>query len=150
MDDRQPFERQPVRRRAWRAAAGALLVLALAVPGVAAGGPPGVAFYVDGDLYRTIGTPTDLSGTGAPSRSYDIIYALGGDLMNVAEAAPGDSDYNGGRWMVLPVTWESGVTPFQLESAEEVLAAEDAGLLTIAASPAKQFVCPVIPVGGHG
>jgi hypothetical protein len=124
------------------------LLASLAAGPVAAGGPPGLAFYVDGTQYRTVGTPTDLSGTGAPASSYDRIYALGGDLANVAEAKPGDRDYNGGRWMVLPVEWHT--TPAQLTSAEQVLAWDEAGLLSIADAPVKQFVCPVIPVGGHG
>ena len=32
---------------------------------LAGNGPPHVGFYVDGTAYRTVGTPTDLSGTGA-------------------------------------------------------------------------------------
>jgi hypothetical protein len=124
------------------AAAG--LALTLATGTALAGGPPVPGFFVDGALYRTVGTPTDLSGTGAPADSYDRIYALGDGLMNVAEAKPGDRDYNGGRWMVLPVTWAAGVTPVQYTSDAQVLAAADAGLLTIAIAPAKQFVCPVI------
>jgi hypothetical protein len=122
------------------------LLAALAAAPVSAGGPPGLAFYVDGVRFRTIATPTDLSGTGAPTNSFDVIYALGDGLVNVAEAKPGDSDYNGGRWMVLPVTWLS--TPVQLTSAEQVLAAEEAGLLTIATAPVQMFVCPVIPANG--
>jgi hypothetical protein len=131
-------------RRMLAALATAAFVLALSASAVAAGGPPSLAFYVDGERYRTIGTPTDLSGTGAPAHSYDTIYALGAGLIDVAEAIPGDSDYNGGRWMVLPITWHT--TPFQLRSAEEVEAAEDAGDLTIGETPVKQFVCPVIKV----
>jgi hypothetical protein len=119
-------------------------VLALSVSAVAAGGPPSLSFYVDGDQYRTIGTPTDLANTGAPDRSYDTIYALGEGLANVAEAKPGDTDYNGGRWMVLPITWDS--TPVQLRSAEEVEAAALAGDLSIGETPVQQFVCPVIKV----
>ena len=124
--------------------------LLLTTATVAAGnGPPAVGFYVDGSLYRTIATPTDLSNTGAPAHSFDKIYALGVDssgdpLLNVAEAAPGDGDYNGGRWMVLPVTWN--VAPVQLTSDTQVLAYEALGLLDIATSPAKQFVCPAIPL----
>lgn len=119
------------------------LLLTLAASPAAAGGPPGLAFYVDGVLFRTIGTPTDLSGTGAPADSYDVIYALGGDLANVAESKPGDQDYNGGRWLVLTVTWIA--SPTQLTSAEQVLAYAEAGMLTIGTTPVKQFVCPVIP-----
>ena len=131
-------------RRAIGAGTAAILVAAIAAPVALAGGPPAPGFYVDGAVYRTVGTPTDLSGTGAPASTYDVIYALGGGLMNVAEAKPGDTDYNGGRWMVLPVTWAAGVTPVQYTSDAEILAAAAAGLLTIASSPAKQFVCPVI------
>jgi hypothetical protein len=33
----------------------------------ATAGVSGPAFYVNRQLYRTVGTPTDLSGTGAPA-----------------------------------------------------------------------------------
>ena len=125
-----------------------IFLLTLGLSSATAGGPPGLAFYVDGERYRTIGTPTDLSGTGAPDSSFDAIYALGGDLINVAEAAPGDQDYNGGRWHVLGITWN--VAPVQLTSAEQVLEYADAGMLTIASEPMQQFVCPAIPVGARG
>jgi len=136
-------------RRPAAMAAAAVFVLTLGVSSVAAGGPPSLAFYVDGTRYRTLGTPTDFSGTGAPASTFDDIYALGSDLINVAEAKPGDTDFNGGRWMVLPVTWAADVTPVQLTSAEEVQAYADAGMLTIASSPVRQFLCPVIPVTGN-
>ena len=121
--------------------AGTALAVSLIAAPVAAGGPPSVGFYVDGDLYRTIGTPTDLSGTGAPRHSFDTIYALGDGLFNVAEAKPGDRDYNGGRWMVTAIDWHT--TPRQLESAGEVLDAQRDGDLTIG-GVVKMFVCPVI------
>lgn len=119
-----------------------VLLLALSAGAVSAGGPPAIGFYVDGQLYRTVGTPTDFSGTGAPAHSFDTIYALGGGLLNVAESKPGDRDYNGGRWMVLPVTWN--VAPVQLTSAEQVEAYDAAGMLTIASEPVRLFECPVI------
>src|SRR2546429_4757679 len=63
------------------------------------GGVTGPAFYVDGQLYRTVNTPTDLSNTGAPDSSFDTIYQFfGAQPYNVATAAPGDPGYNGGRW----------------------------------------------------
>ncbi len=128
---------------------GAALIVILASSSVLAGGPPGLAFYVDGQLYRTVGTPTDLSGTGAPDATFDVIYDLGGNgVRNVAEAAPGDSDYNGGRWMVLLVSWN--VPAVQLYSAAQVQWAATQGWLSIAATPAREFVCPVIPVQGGG
>jgi hypothetical protein len=136
-------------RRLAAALPAAALLASLAVSTVAAGGPPSLAFYVDGVQYRTVGTPTDFSRTGAPVDSYDRIFVLGSGLANVAEAKPGDPDFNGGRWMVLPVTWTQGVTPVQLTSAEQVMAYAANGMLTIATSPVKLFECPVIPVGGH-
>jgi hypothetical protein len=137
-------------RRATAALAATLLLASIGASATLAGGPPAIGFYVDGAAYRTVGTPTDLSHTGAPAASYDRIYALGDGLVNVAEAKPGDRDYNGGRWMVLPVIWAAGVTPVQYTSDSQVLAAAQAGLLSIATSPAKQFVCPVIAVPGGG
>lgn len=136
-------------RRFAVAATSAALLISVAASTVAAGGPPSLAFYVDDVRYRTVGTPTDFSNTGAPASSFDEIYALGNGLINVAEAKPGDRDFNGGRWMVLPLTWAAGVTPVQLTNAEQVHAYAGAGMLTIASTPVKQFECPVIPVGGN-
>ena len=136
-------------RRLLLSLAAASLLVATSAGAALAGGPPlPNAFIVDGVMYRTVLTPTDLSGTGAPGSSYDTIYVLGNGLTNVAEAAPGDPDYNGGRWMVRPLTWH--VTPYQLQSAEEVLAASQ-GMdpdLSLGDTVA-QFVCPVIPMPGN-
>ena len=71
-------------------------------------GVSGPAFWIDGSLYRTVATPTDLSGTGAPESTYDVIYAFGGEQLNVAEAKPGDRDYNGGRWAVHALAFPTG------------------------------------------
>jgi hypothetical protein len=120
------------------------------------GGVTGPAFYVNSQLYRTVNTPTDLSGTGAPAHSFDTIYALSGQPYNVATAAPGDRGYNGGRWMVHAIayntSWAATVAVHDangsgdLDSAAEVSAAladpgpggaTDSGVV-------KQFVCPVI------
>jgi len=139
-----------------------IAVCALSAPSGAtaagAGGVTGPAFYVNGDLYRTVGTPTDLSKTGAPDHSFDIIYDFGGGQPNVATAAPGDRDYNGGRWRVhklaVNTSWSATVMAHDsngsgdLDSAAEVQAAlgdpgangaTDAGVV-------KSFVCPAIPV----
>ena len=129
-----------MRRLASVLAATGLLVSIAAAP-VAAGGPPSLSFYIDGSRYRTVGTPTDFSNTGAPDSTYDRIYALGSGLINVAEAKPGDRDFNGGRWAVMPITWNT--TPTQLTSAEEVEAWADAGLLTIGDAPVRLFFCSV-------
>lgn len=124
--------------------------------GQGAGGVTGPAFYVDGELYRTVGTPTDISHTGAPAHSFDTIYAIDGQP-NVATAAPGDADYNGGRWMVLPVTIGDTSAALagadangsgDLDSDAEIDAAVAMGLASIG-DVAANFICPVIPQPGR-
>ncbi len=134
---------------------GVVAAMLMAVPLAASAGVSGPAFYVDGEAYRTVGTPTDFTNTGAPDHSFDTIYAFS-DQMNVAEAAPGDRDYNGGRWMVEVVEYvdhydyESAVAEFDhngsgnFDSAEEVEAAIRGGAITTSAGPS--FECPVIPL----
>ena len=118
------------------------------------GGVTGPAFYVDAKLYRTVNTPTDLSNTGAPDRSFDTIYDFGGLQPNVATAGPGDPGYNGGRWRVHALgfsNYEAAVQQFDtngsgdLDSASEVQAALSAGAARDT-GVVKSFVCPVIRV----
>jgi hypothetical protein len=131
--------------------AGALFLFA----GVAGAGVTGPAFYVDGVLYRTVNTPTDLSKTGAPDHSFDTIYEFGGvQPYNVATAAPGDPGYNGGRWRVHGLEFEdyaAAVAQFDtngsgdFDSDEEVNAALATGAATDIGI-IKSFVCPVIQI----
>jgi hypothetical protein len=134
--------------------AGLVLVGSASLAGAAgAGGVTGPSFYVDGTLYRTVGTPTNLSGTGAPASSFDTIYEFfGAQPFNVATTAPGDPGYNGGRWMVHGLTfsdYDAAVAAFDandsgdLDSDEEVAAALAAGAATDI-GVVKSFVCPVI------
>lgn len=142
---------------------GSLMAGAVALSAVAAvsadgagGVSEGAAFYVDGIKYRTVGTPTDLSNTGAPDNSFDIIYDLGGAQLNVAEAAPMDQDYNGGRWMVHAIAFNEDYRTTLgehdldgndvLDSAEEVESAlADAGPTGATdTGVVKSFECPVI------
>jgi hypothetical protein len=140
------------------ATAAAATMVAAAAP--AAAGVSGPAFYADGQLYRTVGTPTDLSGTGAPAQAWDLIYNFGGAQLNVATAAPGDVGYTGGRWQVhalaFPDGYAAAVTAADLndndvlDSAAEVKAALDAGAATDV-GVVKQFECPVIALSeGRG
>lgn len=132
----------------------ALLALA---PLTALAGVSGPAFYVDGDLYRTVGTPTDFSDTGAPQHSYDTIYQFSGaQPYNVATAAPGDRDYNGGRWQVQVIGYAAGqsyasaLAAFDtnqsgdFDNEDEVQAAIAAGVIILSDGPS--FECPVIPL----
>src|SRR5215212_5758571 len=132
-------------RRALAAVAAVTLLASMGASGVLAGGPPTLGFYVDDVRYRTVGTPTDFFGTGAPLSTYDKIFNLGTGI-NVAEAKPGDRDFNGGRWLVYTVTWH--VTPVQYTNVEDIYAAADRGDLTINPEPVKAFFCNVAPVPG--
>ena len=136
-------------------AAATLLVGSASVAAAAgSGGVGGPAFYVDGTLYRTVGTPTDLTGTGAPASSFDTIYEFFGLQTNVATAAPGDPDYDGGRWMVHGLgfaDYDAAVAAFDandsgdFDSEAEVAAAIAGGAATDMGI-VKSFVCPVIKI----
>jgi hypothetical protein len=138
-------------------------LLALAVTAVPAGalaagsgGVSGPAFYVDGALYRTVNTPTDLSHTGAPDSSFETIYDFGGLQPNVAEAGPGQPGFKGGRWQVRPLAFNDSYAATvlahdsngsgDLDSNEEVEAAlADSGPGGATLGPVvKSFECPVI------
>jgi hypothetical protein len=139
--------RSKLARRIGAGASAIALLASIGASGVLAGGPPRLGFYVDDVRYRTVGTPTDFFGTGAPDSSFDKIYNLGTGI-NVAEAKPGDRDFNGGRWQVYVVTWGQGVTPVQYTNDQQILQAQADGLLTIGANPVKEFFCNVAPVPG--
>ena len=125
-----------------------------------AGGVGGPAFYVDGRAYRTVGTPTDLAGTGAPGGAFDVLYDLGGaQPLNVAAAAPGDRDYTGGRWRVHGIDFSNYAGALAddavdanrndvLDSDAEVLAAVARGY-AVDRGVVMTFVCPVIPLPPH-
>ena len=144
--------------RLWLLGVVTVAVAAIAGPGIAqaagSGGVTGPAFYVDGQLYRTVNTPTDLSKTGAPDSSFDTIYQFFGLQPNVATAAPGDPGFNGGRWRVHGLQfadYDAAVAQFDannsgdFDSAAEVQAALDAGAV-VDTGVIKSFECPVIRV----
>ena len=128
-------------------------VAAATLPAAASSGvSSGPAFYVDGVAYRTVATPTDLSGTGAPDGSFDTIYDFGGLQLNVATAAPGDLDYNGGRWRVHALSFTDYAAALaaydannsgSFDSDAEIAAALAAGAARDL-GVVKSFVCPVI------
>ena len=135
-----------------------LAALALAAP--AAGGVTAPSIYVDGQLYRTVGTPTDFSSTGAPASSFEMIYDFGGLQPNVATAAPGDPGFRGGRWAVHALQfsdYNAAVAAYDtngsgnLDSTAEVAAALAGGVGgALDLGVVKLFECPVIAVPGGG
>ena len=124
------------------AAVLAFAPLALAAPAQAdSSNPQGANFgrlYYDDTVVRTVLTPASQPGKGI-----DAIYPIMGGVvgqMPVTAAAPGDN-YHGGRWAVHVVTWDTA--PYLLTSDEAVLAAAEAGHITITRMPGADFVCPV-------
>ena len=139
---------------------------ALGLAGIALTGPAqaagvsGPAFWIDGQLYRTVATPTDLSRTGAPASSYDAIYSFGGAQRNVGEAKPGDTDFNGGRWQVHQLDFPDGYAAAlasgdangngEIDSTAELQQAYDAGTAVDTGVILKTFVCTVNRVPANG
>jgi hypothetical protein len=141
----------------------ALCVVFAAVSVVYAAGAMRVseAIWADGELYDTIITPATF--VSPPAHSTDMIYSF---MMSglegqrgVAESAPGDRDYNGGRWDVQMVIFTAsgmaahdpdgdGMVNFELTSAEAVL--EHEGLGHIIINDANfYFECPLLPRRGR-
>jgi hypothetical protein len=116
-------------------------------------GPPAPnSFWVDGSMYATVGTPTSLPNHGPKDGIY-VFTNLDGQKP-VAEAKPGDHDYNGGRWQVTLLEYteeglnhfdadDDGVADFELTSWEMVQDSMGMGYLVVAGQ-GPSFVCPVI------
>ena len=141
------------------ASAAAALVAAVPVFAAGSGGVTGPDIYVNSVLYRTVGTPTDFSGTGAPLSSFETLYNFGSaQSYSVAVAAPGDPGFKGGRWQVHAIVFNTSYAATlaahdtnnsgTLDSAAEVQAAlndsgpngaTDLGVV-------KLFECPLIHI----
>lgn len=148
-------------RRSTSLVVAALLCLCVADPfSTARAGKPGhaaAAVWASDALYDVI--LTDTSFKSPPARSTDILFNFAGGGLegqrSVAEAAPGDPDYNGGRWNVMLVSFTDrgklvhdpdgdGAVNFELTNAEDVLYhAELAHLVIVPAN--FYFECPLLP-----
>ncbi len=121
------------------------LALGLVAPGARAADLPDSArpqgmTYADGRLWHTFVTVT-FDATGVPPQSLDKLYTLGNGLISVSDTAPGTGGYNGARWVVQKVAWNTA--PRQVVSEAEVLAAAAAGDLTI--TPTTMGIqCPLV------
>lgn len=127
-------------RNRWYAAS-ALVLLAIALSSgiaVAQLGPPGGTIYAHDVAYQTVATPNDLP----PHGKFDAIYVLGDGLAAVSESAPGDRDYNGGRWEVRRVTFLT-IPPTQFTNVEDLRQAEAQGQVSFS-GVVRRFECPLI------
>jgi len=110
------------------------------------------ALYGDGELWGTKGT-TELPAPKNNIQSFDKLFVIVNGApgqLPVSEAAPGNPDYNGGRWFTHTAMWISG-EPVVLTSYDDVMDHYDLGHLSIAAGsftggPPDYFQCPLLPV----
>ena len=121
------------------AIAGLFAIMAIPTSSVFAAFPEFETIMYDGVEYRTLVPPSE-SSQGLDDY-YPITNGVSGQLGIIA-VAPGDPDYDGGHWATYDVTFI--VTPYQLNSEADVLAAETAGDVTIDRVTVEKFLCPVI------
>lgn len=110
----------------------------------------GPVIYGDGELWGTKLLGELPPPNGRNNRSFDELFVFMGDAADgqlpVAEAAPGNPDYNGGRWAVRSVMWLIGDPPL-VTSYDDLADHEDMGDLVIMSSPdGPYFECPLLPV----
>lgn len=110
--------------------------------------------WVDDEAYDTI-ILGSLPYKDQNAHSFNALYPVfmpNGDPAQgpVAEYAPGDTEYRGGRWVPEPVTWtqyavdHGKVVP--ITNIDQLHALEAAGLLVSAGeNPAGAFLCPLLP-----
>ncbi len=137
----------------------ALVIVGMAAGTATAGGAMRVseALWANGELYDTVITPATF--VSPPAHSTDLLYNFGmsglGGQRAVSESAPGDPDYNGGRWDVQMVVFTEegieaqdpdgdGTVNFELTSAEQVLEHEALGHIMINEAN-FYFECPLLP-----
>jgi hypothetical protein len=120
----------------------------------AASGQPNFtpALFGDGELWGTKGT-TELPPPKNNTHSFDKLFVFingAPGQLPVSEAAPGNPDYNGGRWFTHTVMWLETPAPKVLMSYQDVMHYEDMGYLAIAegspGGPPDFFQCPLLPV----
>lgn len=136
--------------------------LTLALSGIASAAAPnfGPSIWADGNLYGTKGTTTLPAPNSNNLQSFDSLYVVtnsnnpAGQLA-IAEAAPGNPAYNGGRWFTHTVEWTEaafqmyGYVPV-LKSAQDVLDQANMGYVVITpgsfpGGPDVYFQCPILP-----
>ena len=140
-----------------------LLALVSALPAAADPGKPsfGPALYGDGDVWGTKAVTVLPTPNGNNLHSFDKLFVIlnsnnpEGQLA-VSEAAPGNPDFNGGRWYTHTVEWTDagfaahGIVPV-LKSYDDIKLHESLGHLAITAGtfeggPPAFFLCPLLPV----
>lgn len=101
------------------------------------------SLYYNGNVVRTVVPPAAFPKKGRDP-FYKVTNGVDGQL-GIAGVAPGSPGYHGGHWAVNLVTFNEGVTPYLLTSADAVKTAESAGDVTVTRTPENDFLCPIQP-----
>lgn len=144
-----------------------LLIMALAAVGAASANPGQPNFtpqlYADDAVWGTKGAAALPAPNENNMQSFDKLFVIvdedGPIQMPVAEAAPGNTNYNGGRWATQTVRWtEAGIEAHGfplpvLTSYDDVMLHHGLGHLEIVSGspdpvngPPDYFECPLLPV----
>jgi hypothetical protein len=102
--------------------------------------------YADGRVWGTKGTTSLPAPTANNVQSYDVLVSFTNGVdgqLAVAEAGPGNPNYNGGRWNAYSATWLAD--PVLLTSYAQVQAEVEAGNLMLVPKY-SYFQCPLLPV----
>ena len=152
---------RPARVVPLTAAVGALMLTQVPTMLADPAGRAANAIWVHDELYGTVAT--DTAFTSPPPQATDVIFSFANSGLegqrSVAEHAPGDREYTGGRWNVMVVTFtplgktihdgdNDGEVDFELTNAEQVLHHAELGHLTIA-EPGVYFECPLLTSRGQ-
>ena len=139
------------------------LSLLFVVPALADPGQPNFSpgLYGDGKVWGTKGAAILPAPSGNNLASFDKLFVIVNSnnpmgQLPVAEAAPGNPDYNGGRWYTHTVEWtaagfaDHGIVPV-LTSYAEIMVHYNLGHLSITpgspvGGPPAFFECPMLPV----
>lgn len=106
------------------------------------GAPPAHAvnlIWANDELWNTV-VVGPLHGK-VPVHTLDVFYMIPGQNP-VSEAAPGDADYNGGRWLPTMVAWVGAGAQPLFTDGEDVKAALMSGDLVVVGMGAP-FLCPL-------
>ena len=134
------------------------LLFVTAIPAFAAGPNFGEAIYADDAAWGTKGTADLPAPNDHNQQSFDGLYKfqvpeegkeglppVNGQLA-VAEAAPGNPAYNGGRWIEIFVVWSDGSTPVLVTSFAQLEDLIDSGDVIFLGETGNYFQCPLLPV----
>ncbi len=137
---------------------GALMLLGSLLAGGAMAKPPSgargapifmPALFADGETWGTnllnpLPPPNDSN-----DQSYDELFVFmnaTASQLPVAEAAPGNPDYNGGRWAVRSVMWQITSPPIVISYDEVISHYVDGDLIIMSSPDGPYFECPLLPV----